>query len=674
MSPEDIPETQDAKNNTLDTTINWKALRERSLRPGGFGEERAQLWAKLLHANAISAPSQHSSSEPRASEHDRDASTDETSAVATPDPQPHPDEHQIGLDTNRSFVLYPVVQVGADREKLQSQLHDLLVTFFRKRRKLHYFQGYHDIVTVLFLTLPEELQLPCVEQLSLHRVRDSMGLTLEPVLGLLRILLNLLRLVDGPYASVLESTSPLPFFALSNLLTLFSHDMPTLPLIQHVFDYLLCRPPITVVYLAAAIILARKEEVERLVEEDEEGLIHSLLSGLPPLSDDDGRASEKPGAATGPAADVATSEQIGGGAVDKHNVAVSIDGTTPSDLNVLPGDTISEPDGETLVAHSGETDSSASTDDPDADHDGAMDDETPTDVAPSGSESDANEAQGSPSKKKDAYPVTSPSIATEQIAMENENGDGEQPPVPNGAPNSVPSATSASDSEEPTPSTGDCPSPRLDTDNVDLPNGASTAPASDADSASSCSSDSPLPRSHSSPTPTPLPSLLARASELYALYPPSHPALSVPSILGPKSAMHTWHEDPSLLPSSAAAEDMVSHPEEIVYPFPEPSKGGEDDSDLDSSFEDARRAPRRPARPARQTRRGAGGRKGVTRTLAGRIVARRTVLAGAVLVLGIAMAYYGARTQSGTGSAFGGSRALGALAWWGGLMEYISQR
>lgn len=48
------------------------------------------------------------------------------------------------------------------------------------------FQGYHDIITVLFLTLPPALHLPCAEQLSLHRVRDSMGSSLEPVLGLLR--------------------------------------------------------------------------------------------------------------------------------------------------------------------------------------------------------------------------------------------------------------------------------------------------------------------------------------------------------------------------------------------------------------------------------------------------------------------------------------------------------
>jgi hypothetical protein len=47
-------------------------------------------------------------------------------------------------------------------------------------------QGYHDITTVLFLTLPPSLHLPCLEKLSLHRVRDSMGPGLEPVLGLVR--------------------------------------------------------------------------------------------------------------------------------------------------------------------------------------------------------------------------------------------------------------------------------------------------------------------------------------------------------------------------------------------------------------------------------------------------------------------------------------------------------
>ncbi|KAG6863867.1 hypothetical protein C0991_002542 [Blastosporella zonata] len=101
--------------------------------------------------------------------------------------------------------------------------------------------------------LPKELQFVCVEKISLHRVWDSMGSTLEPVLGLLRVTKNLLRLADLEYAQGLERISQLPFYALSNLLTLFSHDMPMLPLIQHILDYILCRPPIIVVYLAATL-------------------------------------------------------------------------------------------------------------------------------------------------------------------------------------------------------------------------------------------------------------------------------------------------------------------------------------------------------------------------------------------------------------------------------------
>ncbi|KAJ7281629.1 rab-GTPase-TBC domain-containing protein [Mycena rebaudengoi] len=252
---------------------DWDVYRSLSLSPGGFGDKRIDIWRTVLHAQAQPIPE----------------IPDDCESVT------HPDERQIRLDTERSFVLYPV-DSNTDKDTLQSKLHDLLVEIFRKRPKLNYFQGYHDIVTVLLLTVPLELQYPCAEQLSLQRVRDSMGNTLDPVLGLLRVMRNLLRLADPQYAELLERTSPLPYYALPNLLTLFSHDMPTLPLIQHVFDYLLCRPPIFVVYLASAIVLSRKQEVERLEDEGEEGMMHSLLSALPDIVDDESPSEENPSA------------------------------------------------------------------------------------------------------------------------------------------------------------------------------------------------------------------------------------------------------------------------------------------------------------------------------------------------------------------------------------------
>lgn len=48
-------------------------------------------------------------------------------------------------------------------------------------------QGYHDIISVLLLALDDvELAKSSAEQMSLHRLRDSMTSGLEPVLGYLR--------------------------------------------------------------------------------------------------------------------------------------------------------------------------------------------------------------------------------------------------------------------------------------------------------------------------------------------------------------------------------------------------------------------------------------------------------------------------------------------------------
>jgi len=208
---------------------NWNLLRQQSVRPGGFGAERTKIWPEILDVQA--------SPKPEASE--------EKDSLTT-----HRDERQIMLDTDRSFVLYPVVD-GKDKDELKTQLNRLIVSIFRRRPRLNYYQGYHDIISVFFLTLPQDTQLLCAENVSLYRLRDSMGTSLEPVLALTRVLKKLIGLADPSYASVLDRNLPLPYYALSNLLTLFAHDIPELPMIQHVFDYLLVRPPIAAVYLAA---------------------------------------------------------------------------------------------------------------------------------------------------------------------------------------------------------------------------------------------------------------------------------------------------------------------------------------------------------------------------------------------------------------------------------------
>ncbi|KAI0337377.1 hypothetical protein BDW22DRAFT_952635 [Trametopsis cervina] len=458
-----------------------------------------------------------------------------------------------------------------DRAKQQAELHDLIVKVFRKRRRLSYFQGYHDIISVLFLTLPQKLQLPCAEKLSLHRVRDSMGASLEPVVGL--VLQRLLSLADDAYASLLAENAPLPYFALSNLLTLFAHDMPTLPLIQHVFDYLLCRPPIMTVYLAAALILARKLEVERLQQEGEEGMMHSLLSGLPDLFDEDDPPREDLQDAEDGDRDVLCSTSnnqpvpVEGDREDAgRNTPHVLSSTLEANRSLDEEWVISSPGATTLVEVSVNGDS--------------IEEEPPSlpsqnvSVAP---ELDVQPSEDLPDSPAQATPDQSPPEIEDHIE--------------------VGSSTSS----------------------LSLP--GHLRPHEDGSSSSEHA-----PRSRVS-----LSSLLERADELYLLYPPSHPSMNLPSIMGPQSVMLTWSENPSQLPSDDDAELMVTQPHLIVLPPPE-----EDDTkEKMEETKDAHGAAKRRRRTLRKPVR-----------IGSVVIKQRTVVASAVLVLGVAMAVYGLQAST----------------------------
>ncbi|PBK67533.1 hypothetical protein ARMSODRAFT_989032 [Armillaria solidipes] len=487
--------------------VDWDTLRKASLFPGGFGEDRIKLWPKLLNV--------------------RDGAPQDLSVL---DELPsHTDERQIRLDTDRSFVLYPV-DARADKESLQTELNRLLVAIFRKRPKLNYFQGYHDIVSVLFLTLPPEIQFPCAEKMSLHRVRDSMGHGLEPILGLLRVTQKLLRLADSSYAELLERNSPLPFYALSNLITLFSHDMPTLQLIQHVFDYLLCRPPIVIVYLATAIILSRKDEIRRLEEEDEEGMMHSLLSGLPNITDE------------------------------------------------------SPPLEESIVKTEEDTSSSV----------GTLDQEQPQPQPSTGDELPGISVKEGPCGELTSIPVET-KIEDDGVMKSSDSS-------------SVNDVVKNETQEETIPTTQIFPS--------DFKDEASTGAPSSPPGYPICESSR-----HALQKPSiTLTLLLQQADHLYEMYPPSHPSLALSSIMGPQSVTFTWSSSPSDLPSDDSAERMVEYPQLIVYPYVEE----------DGDQKEKRKGPRHRHLVKRRPR--------------FRLRDRKTMITGAVLALGVAMAVYGVRS------------------------------
>nr|XP_019047931.1 hypothetical protein I302_04551 [Kwoniella bestiolae CBS 10118]OCF26861.1 hypothetical protein I302_04551 [Kwoniella bestiolae CBS 10118] len=346
---------------------DFKALRKISALPGGFGGEeiRKKAWSKLLRTHLLAGeaagpvitkqnpdeqalPEEDKASSPHPQKENEE---DELPEAGPSEPKPYPNERQVKLDTDRSFVTYPKGIPSRSKIELQADLNHLIVGVLRKYPALNYFQGYHDILSVLYLTFipprptpprsrsssrnrirkershqqtPEALTTPvendtksheekspppayeaisrdtsdwrelrkCAEMVSLNRVRDAMGSGMEGMMGLLRILKRILKAADPELSQFSAKISPvptLPFFALSWVLTLFSHDCDSLQPIQRMFDFLLARNPISAVYLAASILILKKPQIFEIAHqlgaeyEDDPTLLHPLFVRLPPL-------------------------------------------------------------------------------------------------------------------------------------------------------------------------------------------------------------------------------------------------------------------------------------------------------------------------------------------------------------------------------------------------------
>ncbi|GMK56226.1 hypothetical protein CspeluHIS016_0300660 [Cutaneotrichosporon spelunceum] len=291
---------EDVRDAQVDAAVDahdLEALRRFSAMPGGFGSRlaRRRAWLELLHVDRLR-------SEPSSPEVTRFATpeTDAETVVYTP----HRDEGQVLLDTRRAFVTYPRDLSSDAKTEMQEDLTALICAVLQRHPKLSYFQGFHDIAAVLYLTLLTNVPRPregataqdrgewdtlvrATEVVALCRTRDGMSKDLGPMMGMLKLLRRVLAVADPGLYRISSSISPvptLPFFALSWILTLFSHDVDTLAPVQRIFDYLIARNPISAIYLAVA-----KRQMLKLAADLgpevrlDPSLLHPLFQRLPPL-------------------------------------------------------------------------------------------------------------------------------------------------------------------------------------------------------------------------------------------------------------------------------------------------------------------------------------------------------------------------------------------------------
>lgn len=144
--------------------------------------------------------------------------------------------------------------------------------------RLHYFQGFHEVCSVLLLILGEKAAKPVAESIAIFWLRDSMFLSIDPTLNQLNLLMPLLREVDEDLSSFLSSIKGLEsHFCISQVLTWLSHNVDAWTVITRFFDLFLVTNPLMPIYVVAATLVIRKQEILEMDKSDF-SMVHWSLS------------------------------------------------------------------------------------------------------------------------------------------------------------------------------------------------------------------------------------------------------------------------------------------------------------------------------------------------------------------------------------------------------------
>lgn len=163
----------------------------------------------------------------------------------------------------------------------KKELFDLINQILRVNPMLHYFQGYHDIAQVFLLVLGKEAAFSSMSRVSLLRIRDYMQSSISPSTKHLQLIPAILECSDPELAVHLSKTPP--YFGLSAVLTLYAHDIQAYTDIARLYDFILAHEPVMTVYLFAALIIGRRDEILDIPASEQDMLLFKLSKLPQPL-------------------------------------------------------------------------------------------------------------------------------------------------------------------------------------------------------------------------------------------------------------------------------------------------------------------------------------------------------------------------------------------------------
>ncbi|KAG2183578.1 hypothetical protein INT43_006584 [Umbelopsis isabellina] len=109
-------------------------------------------------------------------------------------------------------------------------------------------------------------------------ITDAMLETFDPVAKLLNLMNALMDLADPELRAFLDRCNILPFYALSWILTWFSHDLEDYRKVIRLIDLFIASQPSMPLYVACAITCLRRNEIMAM----DPDFVHTAVTNIPP--------------------------------------------------------------------------------------------------------------------------------------------------------------------------------------------------------------------------------------------------------------------------------------------------------------------------------------------------------------------------------------------------------
>lgn len=182
------------------------------------------------------------------------------------------DDDEFQLDSS-------LVEDLRNQRKLKRKLAKLIVDLLEKNPQLHYYQGFHDVCLTYMTMLGDSNAFPKLCKLIESHFNTFMQPTMDETRAYLDLIPILIGVQDKELELFLEKAEVGTIFALSWVITWFSHVIPNDYDVERVFRFLEIQDPHMVLYLSAAIVIYKRESL--LEMEPEMSTIHHFLCQIP---------------------------------------------------------------------------------------------------------------------------------------------------------------------------------------------------------------------------------------------------------------------------------------------------------------------------------------------------------------------------------------------------------